>query len=289
MGLPFDHYISRAHMRQWAINNRVAVLRRGRTQSKVIEVGKAVAAEQGLNDPTLESAYGKVERAFRRSLPWLLDFSNAPTDRDLRAVREYAVLMHDRYPALRGSAADERGVRGGNGMMVPNPANWGRVHEASDPLAPIATVMDRERLKEARWQLLPVFAQLLPPVTQVFRAGPMLLGDAGIHAIALHPDEKKERAQVAMPLSSDAFIVFGNQPVEDDEARRIRDFLVMKVAMDSTVVIDTPEAPMIDGFVKAMWRHQAEASGAGLPKAIRVFDRIENIPGGRSSKEPRDD
>jgi hypothetical protein len=63
----------------------------------------------------------------------------------------------------------------------------------------------------------------------------------------------------------------------------------MKVAMDSTVVIDTPQAPMINGFVKAMWMHQAEASGGGFHKAIRVFDRIEDIPGGRSSKEPRDD
>lgn len=282
MGLSFDHYISRAHMRQWATNNQVSMLRRGGDRSKVIEIGRAVAAEQGLNDPALEAAYGKVESAFGRALPRLLNFSTAPTEASLSAVREYAVLMHDRYPALRGSATGKHGVHGGNAMMVPNPANWGGGGEASEPLAKLAAVMDRERLKEARLQLLPVFAQLLPPVTQVFRAGPMLLGDAGIHAITLRPDVETERTYVAMPLSSDAFIVFGNQPADDDAVLQIGHLLRLKVAMESTVVIDTQDAPVINGFVMEMWRHQPEPSGAGLPKAVRVFDRIEDFFGHRS-------
>lgn len=282
MGLPFDHYISRAHMRQWATANRVSTLRRGGNKYRVIDIGKAVAAERGLNDPALEASYGKVESAFSRALPRLLDFSKAPTSANLLAVREYAVLMHDRYPALRGSATDEHGVHGGNYMMVPNPANWG--HESSSPLAYLATVMDRERLKETRRQLLPSFARLLPPVTQVVRAGPMLLGDAGIHAITLQSDAETKRAYLAMPLSSDSFIVFGNQPAEDDEVLQIGRLLPLKVAMESTVVIDTQEAPVINGLVMDMWEHQPEPSGAGLPKAVRVFNRIEDILDHRSSE-----
>ncbi|WP_454113159.1 hypothetical protein [Microbacterium maritypicum] len=246
-----------------------------RSSSKEIDIGRAVAAERGLNDPALEAAYGKLESAFSQALPRLLDFSTAPMDTDLRAVREYAVLMHDRYPALRGSSADEHGVRGGNVMMVPNPANWG--YESSDSWANLATVMDRERLKVARRQLLPVFAQLLPPVSQVFRAGSMLLGDAGIHAITLHPNAKTERTYVALPLSSDALIVFGNQPAEDDEVLQIARSLPLKVAMESTVLIDTKDAPVISGFVMDMWGHQREPSGAGLPKAIRVFNRMGDV------------
>lgn len=276
MGISFDHYISRSHMRQWATNNQVTVLRRGMTRHKLIEVGKAVGGERGLNSPTLESAYGKVESAFSRALQRLLDFSNAPTDADLRAVREYAVLVHDRYPALRGSAADETGLYGGNTMMVPNPAHWGTTHIATDPLARLATAMHREELKEVRWNLLPTFARLLPPVTQVFRIGPMLLGDAGVHAITLIPETKIERTYVAMPLSADAFVVFGNQPAADDEVRQLGHLLVMKVAMESTVVIDTPEAPTINEFVVKMWRRQKGPSGSGLPQVIRVFNRIED-------------
>jgi|GEM_PF-6815758 len=282
MGVPFDHYISRAHMRQWATNNRVSMLRRGGNTSKVIDIGKAVAAERGLNDPNLEASYGKVESAFSRALPRLLDFSIAPTNANLLAVREYAVLMHDRYPALRGSATDEHGAHGGNYMMVPNPANWG--HESSSLMAHLATVMDRERLKATRRQLLPHFAQLLPPVTQVFRAGPMLLGDAGIHAITLHSDAETERTYVAMPLSSDAFIVFGKQPAGDDEVIQIGRFLLLKVAMESTVVIDTQEAAVINDFVMDMWGHQREPGGAGLPKAVRVFNRIEDISDYRAAR-----
>lgn len=69
MGLPFDHYISRAHMRQWATNNRVTMLRRDGISSKEIDIGRAVAAERGLNDPALEAAYGKLESAFSQALP----------------------------------------------------------------------------------------------------------------------------------------------------------------------------------------------------------------------------
>ncbi|WP_100809980.1 MULTISPECIES: DUF4238 domain-containing protein [unclassified Microbacterium] len=274
--MPFDHYISRAHMRQWATNHRVSMLQRGR-KPKVIEVGKKVAAEQGLNDPALEAAYGKVEDAFSRALRRLLDFSSAPTDDEWRAVREYTVLMHDRYPALRGSAVDEHGVYGGNAIMAPNPANWGNADGATAPLAQLATLMDREQLKDARRQLLSVNAQLLPRITQVFRVGPMLLGDAGVHALTLRPDADTERTYVAMPLSPDAMVVFGNQNADDDEVRDIGRLLTTKVAMESTVVIDTPEAPVITSFVTEMWSHQPEPTGAGLPKTVRVFNRIDDI------------
>lgn len=165
MGLPFDHYIARAHMRQWATNNRVTVLRRGMQAPKALDVGKAVAADQGLNAPVIEAAYGRVEDAFSRALPRLLDFTRVPTSVDLSAVREYAVLLHDRYPALRGSADRNFGSHGGNVMMVPNPANWGRRDKASGELAHFATIMNREQLKGVRLQALPVLAQLLPRLT----------------------------------------------------------------------------------------------------------------------------
>lgn len=277
MGVPFDHYISRAHLRQWARDHRVTMMHRG-GKPQLIEVGKKVAAEQGLNDAALEAAYGKVEDAFRRALRRLLDFSSVPTGTDWRAVREYAVLMHDRYPALRGSASHEYGAAGGNIMMVPNPANWGSAQGASESLSRVATTMDRELLKKTRLQLLPVNAQLLPRVAQVFRVGPMLLGDAGVHAIMLSPDAETTRAFVAMPLSSDAMIVFGSQHADDHEVSEIARVLTMKVAVESTVVIDTPEAPLISSLVAEMWAYQPEPLGAGLPQAIRVFDRLEDIP-----------
>jgi hypothetical protein len=53
----YDHYISRVHMREWATKNRVTVLRRGATKPKPLDVGKAIAAEQGLNSPSIETAY----------------------------------------------------------------------------------------------------------------------------------------------------------------------------------------------------------------------------------------
>lgn len=59
----------------------------------------------------------KVEDAFSRAMPRLIDPSSKPTDPDWVAVREYAVLMHDRYPALSGLAADAQELSGGNAMM----------------------------------------------------------------------------------------------------------------------------------------------------------------------------
>ena len=282
MGQPYDHFISRAHMRQWATNNRVTVLRRGRDKPKPLDIGKAIAAEKGLNNPSIELAYGMIESAFSRALSRLFSSLSTPTDGDWQALRNYAVLMHDRYPALRGVAADEHGLPGGNAMMVPNPAHWGGVGGPSDPRAHLATTMDREQLKALRAQLLPLNARSLPPMTQIFRIGPMLLGDAGIHAITLHPDDKARQTYVAMPLSSDALVVFGDRLPQDEDVREIARVLTMKVAMGSTVVVDTPEAPVINGFVLEMWSHQREPSGAGLPNAVRVWSRIEGIAGSPS-------
>lgn len=282
MGQPYDHFISQVHMRQWATNNRVTVMRRGGNKPKPLDIGKVVAAEQGLNNPSIEAAYGKIESAFSKALSRLLDPLSTPAVGDWQSLRNYAVLMHDRYPALRGSAADEHGQPGGNAMMVPNPAHWGGVGGVSDPLAHVATMMDREQLKAVRLQLLPLNARSLPPMTQVIHVGPMLLGDAGIHAITLHPDDKTRRTYVAMPLSSDALVVFGNQLPQDEEVREIAWLLRMKVAMESTVVVDTLEAPVINGFVMEMWNHQRDPSGAGLPNAVRVWSRIEDIAGSPS-------
>ncbi|MEB0288498.1 DUF4238 domain-containing protein [Cryobacterium sp. 10S3] len=281
MGQSYDHYVSRAHMRQWATDNRVTVLRRDAENPKPLDIGKAIAAEQGLNSPSIEAAYGRIENAFARALPRLLDSFSTPTNLDWQAVRKYAVLVHDRYPALRGSAVDENGLPGGNAMMVPNPAHWGGLSGVSDHLAHLATTMDREQLKAARLQLLPVFAQSLPPMAQVFHVGPMLLGDAGIHAITLHPDDKTNRSCIAMPLSSNALVVFGNQSFENEDAREIEHVLRMKVAMESTVVVDTPDAPVIRGLVMQMWRYQPRPSGMGAPKAIHVWSRPEDIPDSR--------
>lgn len=273
-----DHYISRFHMRRWVTyDNRVTVLTRDRSVPRQLDVGELVASEPGLNAPPIEAAYGKVESAANRALRRLLDRSMTPTDRDWDAVRKYAVLMHDRYPALRGSAANEKGLHGGNAMMVPNPAHWGRPDDTPNPLDRLATVMDREVLKAARLQFLPLTARLLPPMMQIFHAGPMLLGDAGIHAIALNPDKNRQRTFVAMPLSPGAMIVFGHQLPEDDEVSDLHRMLNVKIAMESTVVIDTLDAPVINGFVVEMWKHQAGPSGAGVPQAIRVFNNLEDI------------
>ncbi|MFS0865984.1 DUF4238 domain-containing protein [Microbacterium sp. 179-B 1A2 NHS] len=285
MAIPHDHYISRVHMRQWAIDNRVTVLRRGGSKPKVLDVGKAIAAEQGLNNPLLEAAYGKVENSFARALPQLIGAAGPPTDDDWRAVREYAVLMHDRYPALRGSAMAKNGLPGGNAMMVPNPAHWGDSDGALDALSNLATVMDREQLKEARLQFLPISARLLPPQMQVLHVGPLLLGDAGVHAISLHPDAETLRSYVAMPVSCDALIVFGRQLPDDEEAIQIGQILRMKVAMESTVVVDTPEAPIIEGFVAEMWSGQPAPSGTGLPSSIDVWTRFEHIPDSRARQD----
>ncbi|WP_432733115.1 DUF4238 domain-containing protein [Microbacterium sp. MM2322] len=273
-----DHYISRFHMRRWATDNQVTVLARAWTASKRTEIGKSVAAELGLNDSAIEAEYGKVETAASRALKHLLDRSATPTNRDWNAVREYAVLVHDRFPAFRGSASNEKGLPGGNAMMVPNPAHWGRSDDTPNPLDRLATVMDREALKAFRLQLLPLAARQLPPKMQILPTGPMLLGDAGIHAISLIPEKIHERTFVAMPLSSDAMIVFGHQLPEDDEASALHRMLNMKIAMESTVVIDTLEAPVINGLVAEMWKYQAKPIGAGVPQATRVLGNIEDIP-----------
>ncbi|MEV7769861.1 DUF4238 domain-containing protein [Microbacterium sp. NPDC086615] len=278
MYLSRDHYISRFHMRQWATENRVTVLVRGWGEPKQLEVGKKVAAELGLNSSPIEAAYGKVETAASRALRRLLDRSTTPIDRDWDAVREYAVLVHDRFLAFRGSASDEKGLPGGNAMMLPNPAHWGRTDDTSNPLDQLATIMDREALKAARVQHLPFAARSLPPMMQILHGGPMLLGDAGIHAISLNPDKHLHRTFVAMPLSPDSMIVFGEQISEGDEASDLRHMLNMKIAMESTVVVDTLEAPVIGGFVAQMWKYQAAPSGAGVPRAIRIFNSPEDVP-----------
>ncbi|WP_156458805.1 DUF4238 domain-containing protein [Microbacterium sp. Leaf179] len=283
MDLSKDHYISRFHMRQWATENRITVLVRGWNEPKQLEVGKKVAAELGLNAPSIEAAYGKVETATSRALRRLLDRSATPTDRDWNAVREYAVLVHDRFRALRGSAANEKGLPGGNAMMMPNPAHWGRTDDSPNPLDRLATVMDREALKAARLQHLPLAARLLPPKMQILHGPPMLLGDAGIHAISLNPDKNRQRTFVAMPLAPGSMIVFGEQLPSDDDASDLHRMLNMKIAMESTVVIDTLEAPIINSFVAEMWKYQVGPSGAGVPQAIRVFNDLNDIPARRGA------
>ncbi|MFF7291125.1 DUF4238 domain-containing protein [Microbacterium sp. NPDC008134] len=274
---PADHYIARTHMRRWATNNRVSVLQRGKNEPQLLDVGRAVAAERGLNDPSIEAAYGRIENRFSKTLERLLDRSSSPTDRDWNAVREYATLVHDRYPALRGSAVEQNALPGGNIMMVPDPANWGG-SAASDSLDQLATSMDRESLKALRLQMLGIAAQLLPRFQQVFYVGPMLLGDAGIHAITLHPEGTLARTYVAMPLASDAMIVFGHQLPEDSEVSQIAQTLIMKTALHSTVVIDTIEAPLLNTLVTDMWKHQPEPVGTGAPKAIHLYDSLTDIP-----------
>ena len=264
-------------MRRWATNNRVSVLKRGRNEPQLLDVGKAVAAERGLNDPSIEAAYGRIENDFSKALERLLNRSASPTDRDWNAVRKYATLVHDRYPALRGSATEPRGLPGGNIMMVPNPANWGG-SAVSDSLDHLATSMDRESLKALRLRMLGIAAQLLPQFQQVFYVGPMLLGDAGIHAITLHPDGRTARSYVAMPLASDAMIVFGHRLAEDSEVSQIAQTLVMKTALHSTVVIDTIEAPVLNTLVTDMWKHQPGPVGTGTPTAIHVYDSLTDIP-----------
>lgn len=278
MGLPFDHYIARAHLRQWATNNRVTVLRRGMQAPKALDVGKAIAAVQGLNAPEIEAAYGRVEDAFSRALPRLLDLKRVPSSVDLTAVREYAVLVHDRYPALRGSENQKHGTYGGNIMMVPNPANWGSRDQASSALAHLATMTDREQLKGLRLQVLPVLAHLLPPVALVARIGPLLLGDASIHAITLHQEGKPQRSYIVMPLSSNAMIMFGHQAPSNEEVRELASILTMKIAMESTIVIDTKAAPVINRFVRQMWEYQLQPAGEGVPQSVDVYDRLEDIP-----------
>ena len=80
-----------------------------------------------------------------------------------------------------------------------------------------------------------------------------------------------------MPLSPEAMVLFGNQAVGQGEAIDIAGALNMKSAMESTVVIDTVVAPLIRGPVAEMWRHQLEPAGAGLPQAVNLWKRIEDI------------
>nr|WP_307381640.1 hypothetical protein [Microbacterium sp. W4I20] len=245
---------------------------------KALDIGKAVAADRGLNAPAIEAAYGRVEDAFSRALPRLLDFTRVPTSVDLSAVREYAVLLHDRYPALRGSPTQKYGTHGGNVMMVPSPANWGRTDKASRELAHLATITDREQLKGIRLQALPALAQLLPPVTLVARIGPLLLGDTSIHAITLHRTGKPKRSYTVMPLSSNALIVFGDQAPSNEEVHQLARVVTMKIATESTIVIDTEEAPVVNSFVRQMWEHQLQPAGEGVPQSVDVYDRLQDIP-----------
>lgn len=267
-----DHYISRFHMRRWSTGNRVTVLTRERAAPRQLDIGELVASELGLNARSTEAAYGKVETAASRALRRLLDRSATPTDRDWTAVREYAVLVRDRFPAFRGIAANEKGLPGGNAMMVPNPAHWGRRDDSPHALDQLATVMDREGLKAARLQHLPIAARLLPPMMQIFHGGPMLLGDAGVHAISLNPDKTRQRTFVVMPLAPDAMIVFGQQLPDNDEAGELHGLLNMKIATESL------DAPIINGIVAEMWEYQAGPSGVGVPQAINVFNHVEDIP-----------
>ncbi|KEP72862.1 hypothetical protein HR12_39570 [Microbacterium sp. SUBG005] len=73
-------------------------------------------------------------------------------------------------------------------------------------------------------------------------------------------------------------IVFGHQLPEGDEASELHRVLNMKIAMESTLVIDTVEAPVINGFVADMWKYQVKPIGAGVPQVVRVFDNLEVIP-----------
>jgi len=277
-GQPHDHFISRAHIRQWATDNRVTVLRRGQREPKLLDVGKAVAAEQGLNDPVIEAAYGRVESAFSRALSRSIRSPGQLTGHDRKAFREYCVLMHDRYPALRGSSIDHRALPGGGTMMVPDPANWGVGGDLAHSLAQLAPAMPREEPKLARLQLLPTFAHFLPDGMWIFRGGPMLLGDAGLHSMTLHPQTRGGQTYVAMPLAPDAMLVLGKRlpPVEDVET--IGRTLTMRVAMSSTVVVDTPAAPVITAFVQEMWGAQLGPAGTGTPAAMRIWDQPEDIP-----------
>jgi hypothetical protein len=129
-----------------------------------------------------------------------------------------------------------------------------------------------------RQQLLRTSARGLPRTSQVFHVGPMLLGDAGVHAITLQPDDKTARTYVATMLSPGAMVVFGNNRVENEEALDPARFLTTKVATESTVVVDTLQAPIINGYVADLWSHQREPSGAGRPNAVRVWSRIGDIP-----------
>lgn len=274
----YDHFISRVHIRQWATDNRVTLLQRGQADPKVVDVGKLTAAERGLNDPLVEAGYGRIESAFSRALFRSTTSPRSLTAVDRRAFREYCVLVHDRYPALRGSSTDNRALPGGNAMMVPHPANWGAGSDWSQGLADSARAMPREEPKLARLRLLPMFADLLPEGMWIFYGGPMLLGDAGVHAITLHPETRGGQTYVAMPLTPGSMLIFGEQVPSSTDAETIGHALTMKVAMFSTVVADTLEAPIVSAFVRDMWDAQPGPAGAGVPVAVRIWDRPEDIP-----------
>jgi len=277
-GLPRDHFISRVHIRQWATQNQVTMLRRGGGEAQALDVGKAIAAESGLNDPVIEAAYGKIESAFSRALQRVMNRTGDLTVRNEQAIREYCVLMHDRYPALRGSATDERALPGGAAMMVPNPANWGASNDAGSVLDRLTRDLGREEVKMSRLRMLPTFARLLPAKMWIIRGGPTLLGDAGVHSITLHPEIDNGQTYVAMPLAPDATVIFGSVRPGDEDVDTIVRLTMMKVAMSSTVVIDSVSAPLISAFVQDMWLRQGEPAGKGVPFSTRVWGRPQDIP-----------
>lgn len=278
MGMSADHYVYAAHMKQWATGNKVTVIRRDGWGPRVTDIGKKVAAQVGLNDSEIEAAYGKVEDAFLRALRVLQSPTATPANSDWEALRAYAVLMHDRYPALRGSAETRSGLPGGNIMMPPNPEHWGSHNRQQARLGQLATSMDRELLKTFRLTMLPTSAKLLPPVTEIHHATPLIIGDAGIHSISLHGAGGSGRSFLAMPLTPNSFATFSSAPAAGGDSGEIARILNWKIAAESTVVIDTLEAPLIKGFVAPMWSHAPGPVGFGQPQAVHVYDRVEDIP-----------
>lgn len=51
----------------------------------------------------------------------------------------------------------------------------------------------------------------------------------------------------------------------------------MKVVLESTVLVDTVSAPVINSFVADIWKNEIEPAGTGRARAIHVSDRFEDI------------
>ncbi|GMM96532.1 hypothetical protein [Microbacterium sp. MTN4-26] len=138
--------------------------------------------------------------------------------------------------------------------------------------------MDREELKKARLQLLPILARTLPRVMQFFKVGPLLLGDAAIQAFTLGAGKLSAKSFLALPLSPDQLVAFSDREISSEYATQIARSLVIEVATESTVVIDGPDAPVINGQVLEMWHSQPQRSGEGLPHVVRIFDSPKDMP-----------
>ncbi|WP_156316702.1 hypothetical protein [Leucobacter japonicus] len=164
-------------------------------------------------------------------------------------------------------------------MMVPNPANWGAGYSVDDPAAQLATAMPREALKQARLDLLPTYASFLPRFQQVFHGPAMLLGDAGVHAIELSSGDASTHTIVAMPLSSTSFIAFASQPLSLSESEQVGRALRFKVAMESTVVIDHVEAPLLNTLVSTLWEVRRAPIGIGIPYTMRISHGPDAVGG----------